>query len=141
MPHELLNLTKKKWEELKKAHNMKKKGALEAFFTKLTGINVGDHIEKFRKAYDAAAKVATTSTMASVVKTSKALEKALRDYAKQKEFSTSEAKEFKAAVLKWADEAKDYCDTYARVAKENKEILAQNESDLMIEVLKKNNLV
>lgn len=141
MAHQLLDLNKKKWEELKKSHNMKKKGVLEAFFTKATGINVGDHINKFQKAYDAAAKVATTSTVTNVVKTAKALEKALRDYAKQKEFSSSEAKEFKAAVLKWADEAKDYADTYARVAKENKEVLAQNQSDLMIDALKRNGLM
>ncbi len=140
MAHKLLQLDKKTWEALKKSHSMKKKGKLEAFFTKLTGINVGDHIEKFRKAFAAATQQPTTTTVTAVFKAAQSLEGALNKYASHKEFKSPDAKEFQKDVLAWASEAKDYANLFAVEFKRHEKALAQKEAQVMVDALQKNGL-
>jgi len=140
MAHKLLELDKKTWEALKKSHSMKKKGKLEAFFTKITGINVGDHIDKFRKAFNAATQAPTTTSVMAVFKAAQSLEKALNKYATHKEFKSPDAKDFQKDVQAWANEAKDYANLFAVEFKRHEKALAQKEAEAMVSALQKNGL-
>ena len=120
---------------------MKKKGVLEAFFTKATGINVGDHINKFRKTFEVATKAPTYDSLMAVFKAATSLEKALTSYANQKEFGSNEAKDFKKAVLDWAKETGDYANTFGVELKRNEKVLREKGAEQMVAGLQNSGLL
>lgn len=137
----LLELTKEKWEKLKKDADMKKKGALSKFFTKLTGANVGDHIKKFAAAHKVMGSALSATTVKNAFKAASDLEKSLRKYAAEKAFATEEAKEFKRAVITWADDANSYATDLAAFYKDNEDALKANDAAFIIDRLHSNGLL
>ncbi|HEY1064942.1 MAG TPA: hypothetical protein VGE52_02485 [Pirellulales bacterium] len=130
MPEYLLTeLTKEKWKKLKTDHDMKKKGALAKIFTKLTGINVGDKIDKFQTAKKAMQTKETPVNLKAAAKAALSLSEALTKYANEKTFATLGAQAFQQDVRTWAADARKYAGDLLDYYNENKDLIDNNDVD------------
>lgn len=132
----IIELNKKKWEKLKEQHNVKSKGMIAAVLTSKSGINVGKKINDFQSAVKAMEHDPKRATILKAGVAVKALVKALRDYAAEKEFTTQEARNFRGIVIQLADEAESYEKQIARFLRAHEKEFPDSNSASMVGALK-----